>query len=56
MSLLMPLMEFVPFSANIAGFTFTVFGLSLLANDGLSALIAFVFLGTIIGFFAYGIL
>ncbi|MGM0760851.1 MAG: exopolysaccharide biosynthesis protein [Thermodesulfobacteriota bacterium] len=36
----MPLMEFIPFSANAAGIILTIFGLSLTATDGLLALIA----------------
>ncbi|HUG11981.1 MAG TPA: exopolysaccharide biosynthesis protein [Opitutaceae bacterium] len=39
----MPMMEFVPFSANAAGAALTAFGLSFVAKDGLLALIAFVF-------------
>jgi len=51
-ALLMPVMEFIPFSANIAGFTLTVYGLALLVNDGLLALLAYITLCVIIGFFA----
>ncbi len=40
---LMPMMEVIPFSANIAGVALTAFGLSLIARDGLMALIAFTF-------------
>ncbi len=39
-----PPMEFVPFSANIAGASLTIFGLALTARDGLLALIAVLFL------------
>lgn len=39
----MPLMEFVPFSANGAGAALAAFGLSFVAKDGLLALVAFVF-------------
>lgn len=38
-----PVMEVVPFSANMAGAALTAFGLSLVADDGLLALVAFVF-------------
>ncbi len=31
----LPLMEFVPFSANLAGLALTLFGLGLIANDGI---------------------
>lgn len=37
--LMLPPMEFVPFSANGAGVALTIFGLSLVAKDGLAALI-----------------
>lgn len=42
-ALAMPPMEFVPFSANIAGAALTAFGLSLITRDGLVALVAFLF-------------
>lgn len=42
-AMMMPVLEFVPFSANIAGVALTAYGLSLIAHDGLLALIAFVF-------------
>lgn len=51
-ALLMPVMEFIPFSANIAGFTLTVYGLALLVNDGLLALLAYITLCVIIGLIA----
>jgi hypothetical protein len=41
--LAMPLMDFVPFTANIAGLGLTAFGLSLIAHDGALAIGAFVF-------------
>ncbi|MDX1591669.1 MAG: exopolysaccharide biosynthesis protein [Balneolaceae bacterium] len=41
----MPVMEFIPFSANIAGIILTIFGLALLANDGLLVILAFSLLG-----------
>ncbi|MEX2574714.1 MAG: exopolysaccharide biosynthesis protein [Balneolaceae bacterium] len=40
----MPIMEFVPFSANGAGAVLTLFGLTLIARDGLLAVAAFVIL------------
>ncbi|USD20071.1 exopolysaccharide biosynthesis protein [Microbulbifer sp. VAAC004] len=40
-ALTMPLMELVPFSATTAGFALTIFGLALVAHDGLLALIGF---------------
>jgi hypothetical protein len=42
-ALLMPVLEFVPFSANGAGAALTAFGLSLTAGDGLLALLAYIF-------------
>ena len=39
----MPLMDFVPFTANIAGLALTTFGLSIIARDGLLAIGAAVF-------------
>lgn len=40
-ALAMPPMEFVPFSATGAGAALTLFGLALIAHDGLLALVAF---------------
>jgi hypothetical protein len=40
-ALAMPVMEVVPFSANLAGIALTAFGLAVIARDGLLALIAF---------------
>ena len=37
----MPVMELVPFSANLAGIALTAFGLAVIAHDGLLALVAF---------------
>jgi len=39
----MPLMDFVPFTANIAGAALTAFGLSIIARDGLLVIGASVF-------------
>lgn len=44
----MPIMEFVPFSANAAGAALTVFGLALIARDGLLLLVALLFTGGIV--------
>lgn len=46
---IVPIMEFIPFSANLAGAALTAFGLSLVAKDGLVALIAFVISLSILG-------
>ena len=40
----MPAMELVPFSANAAGAGLTIFGLALIARDGVMALVGFVFI------------
>ena len=42
-ALLTPVMEIVPLSANVAGAALTAFGLSLMAHDGLLALLASAF-------------
>jgi len=44
----MPVMEFVPFSANAAGAALTVFGLALIAKDGLFLLLALILTGGIV--------
>src|SRR5688500_14100471 len=40
-ALAMPVMEVVPFSANLAGIALSAFGLAVIARDGLLALVAF---------------
>ncbi|WP_416140424.1 exopolysaccharide biosynthesis protein [Halomonas sp. HK25] len=42
----MPPMELIPFSANVAGLTLSLFGLALMVRDGLLALIAFMLAGS----------
>lgn len=55
-ALAMPMMEVIPFSANVAGAAFTFFGLSLITHDGVLASLALIFaLGTF-GIVIYGIL
>lgn len=49
-SLAMPVMEFIPFSANFAGAALTAFGLSLVARDGVLALFGYAFTVSIIAF------
>lgn len=41
-SLAMPPMEVIPFSANLAGLALTAYGLALMAKDGLVAIIAYL--------------
>lgn len=55
-ALAMPPMELVPFSANGAGAALTAFGLSLIARDGLLALLALVVTAVTLGTVAYGLL
>ena len=43
----MPIMELVPFSANAAGAALTVFGLALIARDGLLLVVALLLTGII---------
>lgn len=50
-----PLMEFVPFSANLAGAALAAFGLSLVAHDGLLALLAFAFTAAVVTAVVLGI-
>lgn len=45
----MPLLEFIPFSANAAGILLTGFGLSLTARDGLLAIITVLLVGLAVG-------
>lgn len=52
-SLAMPVMEFIPFSANFAGAALTTFGLSLIAKDGLLAIAGYVFTISVVGFITY---
>lgn len=44
----MPVMEVIPFSANLAGAALTAFGLALVAHDGVLAIIAYGFTGAMI--------
>lgn len=53
---LMPIMEFIPFSANLAGGALTAFGLSLVTRDGLLALLAFAFTLGAFGISLYNVL
>lgn len=52
----MPAMEVVPFSANFAGAALSAFGLSLIARDGLLALLGFIFTAATVGVVVYGML
>lgn len=54
-SLALPVMEVIPFSANAAGAALTAFGLALIARDGLLGLIAFIFTGLTIWLVVYNL-
>ena len=55
-SLAMPILEFVPFTATGAGAALTAFGLALIARDGLMALFALIFTATTSGLVLYHVL
>jgi hypothetical protein len=55
-ALILPAMELVPFSAYSAGFVLILFGLSLIARDGLLALIALTITVSTAGLVTYGLL
>jgi hypothetical protein len=52
----MPVIEVVPFSANLAGAALAAFGLAMIAGDGLVALLAFGFTGMAIVLVVYNLL
>jgi hypothetical protein len=52
-ALIMPVMEIIPFSANLAGGAITAYGLALFARDGVAAIFAFVFTAAILGLAIY---
>src|SRR5699024_8943522 len=55
-AIVMPAMEFIPFSANVAGVALTAFGLSLITSDGILALLAFIFSAGTFGLVIYSLL
>lgn len=55
-ALVMPFMEVIPFSANLAGGVLTFFGLALVARDGLLALFAFTLTGASVFVVVQGLL
>ncbi|MEJ2164161.1 MAG: exopolysaccharide biosynthesis protein [Desulfobacterales bacterium] len=55
-AVVIPVMELIPFSANLAGSALTIFGLSLIARDGLLALFALMFTATALGTAFYHLL
>lgn len=54
-SLMMPIMEIVPFSANGAGLALSAFGLALISRDGALALAALVVVGLLAGVIVYNL-
>lgn len=52
----MPAMEFIPFSANLAGVVLTGFGLALAVCDGLLALVVFLIIATSAGLLGWQLL
>ncbi|MEE4296264.1 MAG: exopolysaccharide biosynthesis protein, partial [Wenzhouxiangella sp.] len=44
----MPLLEFIPFSATVAGAALTAFGLSLITRDGYMAIVSLATTGGVI--------
>lgn len=45
----MPVMEFIPFSANLAGVVLTALGLALMVRDGLLALVSLTMVASAVG-------
>ena len=57
-ALVMPLLELIPFSANLAGIALCAFGISLIARDGLFALFSMIVTGgtlVIVGYWLAGL-
>lgn len=54
-ALAMPVMEFIPFSANGAGAALTAFGLSLISHDGYLALFALLVTAATFGVIIYNV-
>lgn len=55
-ALTMPATEFVLFTANVVGSVLTLFGLSLIARDGLLALLGLAVIGAAVGVVVYQLL
>ncbi|MGR2740165.1 exopolysaccharide biosynthesis protein [Billgrantia sp. Q4P2] len=56
LSLAMPPMELVPLTVNIAGVALTLFGLSIMARDGLLSILAFIITGASLFTILYSLL
>lgn len=55
-ALIMPVLEFIPFSATVAGLALTAFGLSLLSRDGYLAVFSLSVTAAVIGTAVYHVL
>lgn len=55
-ALVTPILEVIPFSANLAGIAITAFGLAMIRTDGLIAVIAILFSASAIGLVGYQLL
>lgn len=55
-AMLTPVMELIPFSAQVAGAAITAFGLAIIADDGLFAIIGFLISAGSFGVVLYGFL
>lgn len=55
-ALAMPVMELVPFSSSVAGLALAIFGLALVAQDGLLAVVAFILTGLVVFMVVLGLL
>ncbi|MGQ4877259.1 exopolysaccharide biosynthesis protein [Billgrantia sp. LNSP4103-1] len=56
LALAMPPMELIPLTVNIAGVALTLFGLSIMARDGLLSILAFLITGTSLFVIFYNLL
>lgn len=54
--LVMPLLEFIPFSANLAGIALFTFGAALVVRDGLLALVSLVLTAVVFGLVGHWVL
>jgi hypothetical protein len=52
-ALTMPMLEFIPFSATLAGAALTAFGLALIARDGYLAIFSLAATATVVAVVAY---
>lgn len=55
LALATPIAEFIPFSANGVGAGIAIFGLALIAHDGVVALVGWIVVAVTVGLAAYGV-